>query len=206
MWAAVGRRGGDCILRAFLFVIVLIYGLALIFVGATSASGPNERFSLRRCEAAGKSEITVTCDYSAEQFSDRGDMPRIALDRAVITFRPRDESRMQVKLTFRNIGKRSLKERRSVYIEFDDIAGKNYIRRPLHHVDLRQLAPGERKEFDEVLLVPALRPNRYVVRLWIPDPKSAVKFNPAHSLLLSTIGVPDEPTGTNQIAAITVEP
>lgn len=195
--------GGDRISAFVVLLIALTTGSGLTSSATTNAL---ESKVSKRCEAAGKSEITLTCDYSAERPDDRGGMPQIALDHALITFRPRDESRMHVELTFRNIGTSSPNSSRTVYIEFDDVAGKNYIRRPLPHVDFHQLAPGERKKFDEVLLVPALRPNRYVVRLWIPDPKPSKRFDPTHNLLLSTVGVPDQPTGTNRIAAITVEP
>ena len=65
---------------------------------------------------------------------------QIALTRVAIRFHPEEESRMQVDLTFTKLGSSVFNEKRIVYIEVDDVNGNNYIRRPLPHVDFRELA------------------------------------------------------------------
>jgi hypothetical protein len=37
--------------------------------------------------------------------------------------------------------------------------------------------------FSDQFLAPALQPGRSFVRLWIPDPNPALKFNAAHNFL-----------------------
>ena len=108
---------------------------------------------------------------------------------------------MQVDLTFANLGDSVFRENRIVYLAVDDINGKNYIRRPLPHVDFRELAPETSKTFREILLVPALRPNKYSVRLWIPSSDPDSKFDRNHNLLLAGTVIDQS---TNLIAAFTV--
>lgn len=159
----------------------------------------------RPCEAAGKSEITINCDYSPSFVHAGKQKRRIALVHAFVRFHPNDEGKMQIELTFKNIGEGSLREADTVYIEFDDGAGQNYIRRPLPHVDFRQLAPGKVKTFTDTLLAPALLPNRYIVRLWIPSSNAADRFDARRDLLLGGAGVAEPSTGLNRVATIMVE-
>jgi hypothetical protein len=113
---------------------------------------------------------------------------------------------MRVELAFKNVGEVWVQDLRTVYIEFDDEAGRNYIRRPLPSVDLRQIAPGEVKKFSDVFLAPSLRPNRYIVQLWIPSSDAAIRFDRSRDFLLSGAGVSEKSTGLNRIATITVQP
>jgi hypothetical protein len=159
------------------------------------------------CEGSGRAEITLDCRYSAAAVRGRNsNTPQIALERAFIQFRPRDGSHMQVELAFKNVGEVRVQDLRTVYIEFDDEAGRNYIRRPLPSVDLRQIAPGEVKKFSDVFLAPSLRPNRYIVQLWIPSSDVSVRFDRSRDFLLSGAGASERATGLNRIAAITVQP
>jgi hypothetical protein len=159
------------------------------------------------CEASGRAEITVDCGHSAAAARGRhSNAPKIALEHAFIQFRPRNESHMRVELAFKNAGAVRVQDFRTVYIEFDDEAGRNYIRRPLPSVDLRQIAPGEVKEFSDVFLAPSLRPNRYIVQLWIPSSDAMARFDRSRDFLLSGAGVSEKSTGLNRIATITVQP
>ena len=155
------------------------------------------------CKSAGDVSIVLECSFPVESIKRRETARQIALTRVAIRFRPEEESQMQVDLTFTNLGSSVFNENRILYIEVDDINGKNYIRRPLPHVDFRELAPGMSKTFREVLLVPALRPNKYSVRLWIPSSEPAWKFDSGHNLLLAGAVIDQS---TNLIAAITVTP
>lgn len=158
------------------------------------------------CVAAGKSEITIDCQYSPTPADGAGSEPKIALVSALIRLHPRRDGRTHVELSFKNIGDDSFNDGPTVYIEFDDDAGRNYIRRTLPNVDLRQIPPGEMKKFSDAFLAPALRPNRYIVRLWIPSPDVSVRFDRSHDFLLGGAGVSEKPTGLNRIATITVQP
>ena len=136
--------------------------------------------------------------------SDKG--PRISLERALITFDAKHESQMHVSLTFQNHGKILFEEARVVYIEFDDELRRNYIRRPLMSIDLKSVWPGETKSFGETFLAPALRPGRYLVRLWIPSTDPASKFDKSHNLMLNNKGVAETATGLNLISTMIVVP
>ena len=131
--------------------------------------------------------------------------PQIVLDHAFINFDAKHESHMHIDLTFRNAGKTALTERRTVYIQFDDDTGQNYIRRPLPHVEFQKIAPGETRTFSDTFIAPALRPGRYLIRLWMPNPDPALKFDASHNLLLSNAVVVEPATRLNQIGAITVQ-
>ena len=126
------------------------------------------------------------------------------LNNAVLLFKTSNESHMHVELTFTNEGTDSISDGRLVYLAIDDDSGRNYVRRLLPHIDFRTLVPGAQRTISERLLVPALQPRHYVIRLWIPNPDPALKFDTAHNLLLSSVGVPDPETGLNMIAAFSV--
>jgi hypothetical protein len=159
-----------------------------------------------KCEATGRSDIRVNCGYLPERPNDSDKGPRISLERALITFDAEHESQMHVSLTFQNHEKIVFEEARVVYIEFDDELGRNYIRRPLMSINLKSVWPGETKSFAETLLAPALRPGRYLVRLWIPSTDPAFKFDKSHNLMLNNKGVAETATGLNLIATIIVVP
>ena len=157
------------------------------------------------CHAEGN-EITLACDYAAiaTPSGDAGGEARIVLNHAEFSFKTKHDNWMRVELTFSNAGAAKMAEARQVYLAVDDAEGHNYIRRPLPHVDLRSLAPGERQTFSDRLLIPALRPGSYVIHLWIPDPNPSLQFNSAHNFLLSSVGVPDQKSGLNTLASFTV--
>jgi len=155
------------------------------------------------CHAEGD-EITLACDYASMPAPDASNGVRIVLNRAEFSFKTKHDNWMRVELTFSNSGAAKMAEARKVYLAVDDADGHNYIRRVLPHVDLRSLAPGERQTFSDRLLIPALRPGRYIIHLWIPDPDPSLQFNSAHNLLLSSVGVPDRKTGLNTLATFAV--
>ncbi len=173
---------------------------SLLSSGASVAAGA-------KCEAIGITEIRLDCTYplptaeAAKKQAGSG----IFLRRAEITFEPVHESRMRLKLSFLNKTAAPMKESRTVYIAFDDAAGQNHIRRPLPHVALQKLVPGERMTFEDEFLAPALEPGRYTVRLWIPDPDSRFKADATHSLLLANEGIAEPTLGSNRIATVIVE-
>ena len=161
-----------------------------------------------KCQATGKTEIKIDCTYDTTQsygVSEEQKGPRILLSHALITFEPAHESRMRIELTFTNKGSSALAEPRTVYVEFDDEAGANHIRRPLPQVNLIKLVPGATLTFADQFLAPALRPGHYRVYLWIPSPDPKSKFDASHNLLLGNEEVAERGNGLNRIAAISVE-
>jgi len=162
-----------------------------------------------KCQATGKTEIRIDCAYEAAPATTRTPEeqkgPRILLNHALITFEPAHESRMHIELTFTNKGSMALAEARTVYIEFDDEAGENHIRRPLPHVDFKKLVPGTTLTFTANFLAPALQAGHYHAYLWIPSPDPKSKFDAAHNLLLDNEQVADRASGLNRIAVISVE-
>ena len=174
-------------------------------VAQTAAvTAPNHKPPCYQNASSAGSKTTIDCRYSADA-SDSTAKPEIALDHAVISFNANREGHMHIDLTFRNISKIPFTEARTVYIEFDDEAGQNYIRRPLPHVMLQGLAPGETKTFSDTFLAPALGPGRYLICLWIPSPDPALKLDSTHNFLLSNTSVPQRTTRLNEIAAVTVK-
>ena len=116
--------------------------------------------------------IKIDCTYAASGAagaSEEQKASQILLSHAVITFQPVYESHMRIELTFTNEGQVALTESRTVYVEFDDPSGRNYIRRPLPRVDLQKLIPGAMITFNDQFLAPSLSPGRYLVWLWIPS-------------------------------------
>lgn len=160
------------------------------------------------CEAAGRKEITIMCDYAATPRapSDDGKTTRIVLNRILISFQPTDESHMHVNLTFTNGGRTRISRAHVAYLVIDDDAGLNHVRRVLQQVDFRKITPGRRLAFSEWLLISSFRPGHYTIYLWIPDPDPSLKFIAAHNFLLSSVGVADPQTGLNTLATFTVIP
>jgi hypothetical protein len=111
---------------------------------------------------------------------------------------------MSIALTFTNLDSAKPSEARPVYLAIDDDSGKNYIRRVLPHVDFRTLAPGQKSEFSEHLLIPALHSGHYRIELWIPSSNSALKFDVSRNLLIESVGVADRKTGLNRVASFSV--
>ena len=62
---------------------------------------------------------------------------------------------MKIGLTITNRGPGAISEARIVYIAIDGDDGKNYLRRPLPHVDLSKIAPQQTIAYSETLLSPA---------------------------------------------------
>jgi hypothetical protein len=173
----------------------------------TSAPARAQASTNSACESTGKTEIKIDCEYpvSNDKTTGRQDQPRIVLNHAVIKFAPKHESHMMIDLTFTNESGVAFAGSRTVYIAFDDETGQNHIRRPLPHVDFQRLVSREPTTFSDHFLAPALQPGRYFVRLWIPDPSPALKFNAAHNFLLSNAGMAEVSSGLDQIATIFVE-
>jgi hypothetical protein len=130
--------------------------------------------------------------------------PHIALNRAELSFKTTDENWMRLDLKFTNLDQLPISMARSIYIAFDDDAGRNFIRRPLPHVNLHGLAPGQSADFQERLLIAALRPGHYQIKLWIPSSDPKLRFDAAHNFLISSMGVGDEKSGLNKIAEFSV--
>lgn len=160
------------------------------------------------CKIAGDGEMTITCVYSAASRPDSGiqEAPRIVLNRAVLSFDPKSESHMLVELTFTNDSPKQISEHRTVYLAIDGDDGRNYVRRPLPSVDFSILKPGKPQTSSDRLRIGAFRSGQYAIHLWIPDPDPSLKFNAAHNLLLSNVGVGDLTTGLNTLAQFTVAP
>ena len=195
----------------FLLSIVLLQGEAVIG-GETqnqSAQTSMHDSTETKCQATGKTEIRIDCAYEAAPATTRTPeeqkRPLILLSHALITFEPAHESRMHIELTFTNKGSMALAEARTVYIEFDDEAGENHIRRPLPHVDFKKLVPGTTLTFTANFLAPALQAGHYHAYLWIPSPDPKSKFDAAHNLLLDNEQVADRGNGLNRIAVISVD-
>jgi hypothetical protein len=194
----------------FLLSVMMLQGRPIIgskVLEQSAQSGPHDS-TASKCQATGKTEIKIDCAYGAGLASGASEGqqgPLILLSHALITFEPAHESRMRIELTFTNKGSIALGEARTAYIEFDDEAGANHIRRPLPHADLNKLVPGTTLTFTDQFLAPALRPGHYRVYLWIPSPDPKLKFDAAHNLLLGNQEVAERGNGLNRIAAISVE-
>jgi hypothetical protein len=162
--------------------------------------------SLPQCEIFGARTLTITCLYGAAAPSgpDSRAVPRVVLNRAVISFDPAQESHMRVELSFKNDSRGKISDQRTVYLAIDDDRGENHLRRPLPHVDFTKLESNKSAQFQETLLAPAFAPGTYVVSLWIPSSDASLKFDPAHNFLLSSAGVADPATGLNRLAKFTV--
>ncbi len=158
-----------------------------------------------QCDVKGDTEISITCDYSpAPNGASQIAGPRIAVDHASFFFDTDQDSRMKIGLTITNRGPDAIAEARIVYIAIDGADDKNYLRRPLPHVDLSKIAPQQTIACSETLLSPAFPRGTYTIHLWIPSSEPSLKFDPAHNLLLNNIGVADSVTGLNTLATFTV--
>lgn len=167
-------------------------------------SGPPK--SAQRCETTkDKDDITITCNYpKPPSASNRTGDLTVAVNRAVFSFEPTDSSDMKAELTFTNIGATPISQARGVYLEIDDDAGNNLVRRLLPTVDFRRLQPGQSLTFSEELRIAAFVPGHYRIQLWIPDPDKFRMFNPAHNSLLGNTGMADSATRLNVLADFTV--
>lgn len=158
-----------------------------------------------QCDVKGDTEISITCDYSpAPNGAAQIAGPRIAVNHASFFFDTGQDSHMKIGLTITNRGPDAIAEARIVYIAIDGADGKNYLRRPLPHVDLSKIAPEQTIAYSETLLSPAFPRGTYTIHLWIPSSEPSLKFDPAHNLLLNNIGVADSVTGLNTLATFTV--
>lgn len=161
------------------------------------------------CDEVQATALTITCTYSGNSSTDGpgsdGEAPRIALNRAAISFAPWDESHMHIRLDFTNDGPGKITDKRMVYLTIDDDRGQNHMRRALLHVDFRRLAPGQPMIFDETLLAPAFAPGSYTISLWIPSTDRASEFDPKEDLLLKSSGVAQRLTGLNRIASFALK-
>jgi hypothetical protein len=158
-----------------------------------------------QCNVKGDTEISITCDYSpAPNGAAQIAGPPIAVNHASFIFDTDQDSRMKIGLTITNRGPDAIAEARIVYIAIDGVDGKNYLRRPLPHVDLSKIAPEQTIAYSETLLSPAFPRGTYTIHLWIPSSEPSLKFDPAHNLLFNNIGVADSVTGLNTLATFTV--
>jgi hypothetical protein len=196
----------------------LILGAIEILAAASASPRPlssvrqitkaNPPVSAPECEVLGPREITITCTYAANLSAnaDPRMVPRIILNRAVISLTPWEGSPMRVELTFTNGTKTRIADHRTLYFAIDDAKGENHVRRQLPSVDLTKLEPGKPMKFEETLLVAKFSAGQYIASLWIPSTVPSQEFNPAHNLLLSSKGVADPVTGLNRLAKFTVSP
>lgn len=189
------------------FVALLAPRHNLFFVAGAAEnikSAVQQQPGAPRCDVKGSTELTITCDYFSEpnNTSPRSptSAPCFALDHASFSFDTSDDGHMKIGLTITNHGAAAIADSRTVYISIDDARGKNYMRRPLPHIDLRKIAPQQTLAFSETLLSPAFSRGTYTIHLWIPSPDESLKFIPSHNLLLANIGVPDPATGLNALA------
>lgn len=216
----VGGKACEC--RASHTALMLVAGLTIFGhttlqgADATTAVEYSEGFSRSprgafaqspktpKCSTSGTDEITITCDYaSASRSNSESDhSPRVALTRAVISFDPTEEDALHLALTFvkEPVGRQLAS--RPVYFEIDDGAGRNYVRR-LTVVDFSKLAD-QPSTFSEKMHAPIFPIGHFTMYLWIPNPDPALKFDRAHNLLLSNVGVPDVAKGLNTLADFTV--
>lgn len=158
-----------------------------------------------QCNVKGDTEISIACDYSpAPNVGAQIAGPRIAVNHASFFFDTDQDSHMKIGLTITNRGPDAISEARIVYIAIDGDDGKNYLRRPLPHVDLSKIAPEQTIAYSETLLSPAFPRGTYTIHLWIPSSEPSLKFDPAHNLLFNNIGISDSETGLNTLATFTV--
>jgi hypothetical protein len=172
-----------------------------------SVSTTPEVVGAPKCETAGTGKITITCSYTGTPRvpSDAKNSSRLVLNRAVVSLDPKEEGNLHLELTFTSQGEGRMFETRQAYLQIDDDRGRNYVRRVLTNVDFSKFAQGERRTFSEELLVAIFRSGHYIIRLWIPDPDPAKKFDAANAFLLSSVGVADPATGLNTLADFTVD-
>jgi hypothetical protein len=158
------------------------------------------------CQINGTREISISCDYTPLSPSPAPGTgaPRIAINHAALSFRTGDDNWANVNLAFTRLDSTPVTEERTVYIEFDDDSGNNFIRRVLPSVDFRTLAKGRKTEFSEKLLIGNLLPGHYWVSLWIPSTDPSLKFDIQHNYLICSAGVPDQKSGLNRIAGFSV--
>jgi len=190
---------------------VITLSAILLVLSLTAVARKNLKSALQQapgapqCDVQGNIEITITCDYSpAPNGTAQIAGPRIALNHASFFFDTGQDSHMKIGLTITNRGPDAISEARIVYIAIDGADRKNYLRRPLPHVDLSKIAPEQTIAFSETLLSPAFPRGTYTIHLWIPSSEVSLKFDPAHNLLLNNIDVPDSVTGLNTLATFTV--
>ena len=182
---------------------------ARILIAASFALGASASLfasDSKLCHTSGSRSILITCDYTHETSNAEPGVgePRIALNHAAFSFKTRHDNWMSVSLWFTNLNSAKPSESRPVYLAIDDDSGHNYIRRVLPHVDFRSLAPGQKTEFSEHLLIPALHAGHYRIELWIPSSDPALKFDAGHNLLIVSDGVADRKTGLNRVASFAV--
>jgi hypothetical protein len=180
-------------------LVVLLMSLACALPSEPSRSDP-------QCQTTGTDAISIACTYTARAPSagSGGRDLGVALNRASLSLKTDEINDMKVELTFTQIGRTPIPDALAVYLAIDDDV-TNYVRRPLPSVDFRTLTPGKPQTFSETLKIAAFPPGRYTIHLWIPDPDPAVKFDPTHNFLLSSVGVPDPTTGLNVVARFAVQ-
>jgi hypothetical protein len=171
-----------------------------------AGAGPGLSNVQPRCVVSSSRQISIACDYKPLPL--RKDLPagepQIALNHAELQFDTRDDNWMSLSLTLTRLDSPPAASARTVYIEVDDDAGRNFVRRPLSAINIAGLAPDNPVRFDQRLIFPAFPPGHYQVKLWIPSNNPALKFKPDHNLLVSSAGVADAASGLNRIADFTV--
>lgn len=196
-------------LAAMILAIAQPFLLApgIAFAAIPDPARPQAAASTAQCSTTGANELTITCSYTpaSPAGADGGNVPRIVLTRAFLSFNTAEDSDMSVELTFSNESGSKIAVRQTVYLEINDAMGQNHLRRPLPRVDFTKLEPGKPLKFQEKLLAPGFSTGAYTVSIWIPSTDPSLKFNAAHNFLLSSTGVPDPATGLNQIAKFTAK-
>jgi hypothetical protein len=158
------------------------------------------------CKTVQEERITITCNYAAAAASqqDKNRRPRIVLNRFEVSFNPNDGDLMHIELTFTNEDTKPLLGTNTASLAIDDDMKRNYLRRELPQVDLRELAPGKSLTYSDRLLVGSFPPGHYTFHLYIPNPDPLLRLHFTDNLLLSSEGVPNPANGLNTLAEFTV--
>jgi hypothetical protein len=157
------------------------------------------------CKVATKKNVDLGCSFGHGPYSVASGS-QIWLKHVSLSFEVKGENYLALSLQFSNTGTGHLTEKRSVFLEVNDTQGKNYLRRPLTHVDLSLVEPGETRVFAEKLLVTTLVPGDYIISLWIPSAQPEQTYDRMQNFLLSGDGVANPRTRLNDLANLTVLP
>jgi hypothetical protein len=180
--------------------------LSAVAARSTSQQGvPPEPVKMQSpCQVTVSAELALDCSYRARE-SPQPSTSHFRLVHSSLVFSVKSESYMQLSLTITNDDAGQLEEKRPVFLVIDDAKGMNYLRRPLPHVDLVALKPGETRIFSEQLLVAAFNSGDYIISLWIPSSDPGRTYEVDRNLLLGGESVANATTRLNQLAQFTVK-
>lgn len=155
------------------------------------------------CQTATAKELVLDCSYRVGTRAFVSS-PHLRLIHAFFSFEVKGENYMYLSLQIANEDTVRLAERRSAFIEIDDVKGNNYLRRPLTHTDLGLVEPGKTRTFSEKLLVGSFQPGDYILYLWIPSSEAGQTYNSNQSFLLGGENVASPDKGLNKLAQFRV--